>query len=74
VSSAVRPDGKIAVTVLQPNSWWDELGVLDPATGKVEKLDVPYPGDAFMTGWTADGKLMASGLQMQGSLWRFEKK
>jgi Tol biopolymer transport system component len=72
--AAVRADGRIAVTVLQPNSWWDELGVLDPATGKVDRVNMPYPGDAFLTGWTADGKLMASGLQMQGSLWRFERK
>ena len=72
--AAVRTDGRIAVTVLQPNSWWDELGVLDPTTGKVDKLTVPYSGDAFMVGWTADGRLMASGQQMQGSLWRFERR
>jgi len=72
--AAVRADGRIAVTVLQPDSWWDELGVLDPATGKVDKLTVPYSGDAFLTAWTADGKLMASGQQMQGSVWRFETK
>ncbi|HTS65448.1 MAG TPA: protein kinase [Candidatus Acidoferrales bacterium] len=71
---AVRGDGRIAVAVVEPNSWWDELGVLDPATGKVDKLNVPYPGDAFLPEWTADGKLMASGQQMQGSLWRFEEK
>lgn len=69
--ASVRADGRLAVTVLQPDSWWDELGVLDPSTGKVDKLTMPYTGDAFLTGWTADGKLMASGEQMQGSLWRF---
>jgi hypothetical protein len=71
--AAVGGDGRIAVTVLQPNSWWDELGVLDPATGKVNKLNIPYSGDAFLTGWTADGKLMATGMQMQGWIWRFKK-
>jgi Tol biopolymer transport system component len=73
---AIRGDGKIAITVLRPDSWWDELGILDPATGKVERLNVPYSGDATGPAWTADGRMISSGLLIEGSLWRFrmEKK
>ncbi len=72
-ASAIRADGKIAITILQPDSWWDEPAILDPATGKVEKLNVPYSGDAFATAWTSDGRMIAQGLPIQGSIWRFKK-
>jgi hypothetical protein len=74
--AAIRGDGRIAVTVLRPDSWWDEPGILDPATGKVERLNVPYSGDAGGPAWTTDGRMISSGLLIEGSLWRFrmEKK
>jgi Tol biopolymer transport system component len=70
---AIRADGKIAITVIRPDSWWDEIGILDPATGKVDKLTVPYVGDEFAPAWTEDGRLVCTGFQMQGSVWRFRK-
>ena len=72
--AAIRGDGRIAITVLRPDSWWDELGILDPATGKVERLNVPYSGDAIAPAWTADGRIIGSGLLIEGSLWRFRKE
>ena len=69
--AAIRGDGKIAITVLRPDSWWDELAILDPTTGKVERLNVPYSGDAIAPAWTADGRMSGSGLLIEGSLWRF---
>jgi Tol biopolymer transport system component len=72
--AAIRSDGRIAVTVLRPDSWWDETGILDPATGKVERLNVPYSGDSMAPAWTADGRMISSGLLIEGSLWRFRKE
>jgi len=71
--TAIRADGKVVITVLRPDSWWDEIGILDPATGKVQKLSVPYSGDEFAPAWTADGRIICTGYQMQGSLWRFTR-
>jgi hypothetical protein len=72
--AAIRGDGTIAVTVLRPDSWWDETGILDPATGKVERLNVPYSGDSMAPAWTADGRMISSGLLIEGSLWRFRQE
>jgi hypothetical protein len=71
--AAVRADGRIAITVLRKDSWWDEPAILDPKTGQVEKLTVPYDGDAFMVGWTPDGAMISAGQPMRGSLWRFRR-
>jgi hypothetical protein len=71
--TAVRADGRIAITVLRKDSWWDEPAILDPKTGQVEKLTVPYDGDAFLLGWTPDGGMISVGQPMRGSLWRFRQ-
>jgi Tol biopolymer transport system component len=71
--AAVRADGRISITVLRKNSWWDEPAILDPKTGQVEKLTVPYDGDAFCVGWTPDGAMISVGQPMHGSLWRFRR-
>ena len=67
----LRADGRIAITVVRKDSWWDEPAILDPKTGQVEKLTVPYSGDAFSVGWTPDGAMVSAALPMHGSLWRF---
>ena len=69
----VRADGRIAITVLRPDSWWDEPAILDPTSGKVEKLTVPFSGDIDAPTWMPDGKLLAKGLPIRGSIWRFKK-
>jgi hypothetical protein len=40
----------------------------------VEMLNVPYSGDALGPSWTADGRLVSSGLLIEGSLWRFRRE
>jgi eukaryotic-like serine/threonine-protein kinase len=69
--AAVRADGRISITVVRADSWWDEPAILDPKTGKVEKLTVPYDGDAFFVGWAPDGAMVAAGQPIHGALWRF---
>ncbi len=69
--NAVGKDGRIAFGVETADSWWDEPVILDPRTGKAEKLRVPYTGDIDTLGWSRDGHLLASGLPMRTSLWRF---
>jgi serine/threonine protein kinase/DNA-binding beta-propeller fold protein YncE len=72
--SAVHRDGRILLAVQSPDSWWDEVAILDPTTGKLKRLDVPYAGDIDLAGWTRDGQIMAVGLRMQSSLWRFRRE
>jgi hypothetical protein len=59
--------------VLRKDSWWDEPAILDPQTGQVEKLTVPYDGDIFNVGWAPDGAMISVGQPMRGSLWRFRR-
>jgi hypothetical protein len=70
-ANAVGKDGRILVDGETPDSWFDEVGILDPRTGKVEILAIPYSGDIWFPGWTPDGHILAVGARMQAGLWRY---
>ena len=71
---AVNADGRILVYIQSPDSWWDEVGILDPKTGDVTRVDVAYSGDIDDAGWTRDGKIIAQGFPLRSSLWRFRRE
>jgi len=54
-----------------PDSWFESAAVIDPRTGKVQKIETTFSGDIHGPGWTKDGRIIATGLPTQSSLWRF---
>jgi hypothetical protein len=72
--NAVYRDGRILVPVQSRDSWWDEVAIFEPKTGKLERLDIPYAGDIDSPSWSSDGRIIANGLPMQSSLWRFRRE
>jgi hypothetical protein len=71
---AVGPDGRIAVTVVSEGSWYWGAGLLDPATGKVEKVPVAFEGDIRFPTFFRDGTLRAVGVGTRSALWRFRAR
>ena len=69
---AVGPDGKIAVTISTPDSLFRSIGILDPVTASLERLPLLYDGDVQSPAWSRDGSLLAVGLSIRSSLWRFQ--
>ena len=69
--NAVAPDGRIVVAVDSPDSWFESAGIIDPQTGRVEKVPITFGGDIHSPGWTKDGRIVASRFPMRSSLWRF---
>jgi len=68
----VATDGKIAVTVTSPDSLFRGVGVLDPVTATLERLPVVFDGDIQYPAWGRDGSLLAVGVSLRSSLWRFQ--
>ena len=69
---AVSPDGRIAVTVESADSWFRSVGLLDPLTARLEPVPVAFDGDVQSPSWSRDGSLLAMGVSMRSSLWRFQ--
>jgi serine/threonine protein kinase len=70
--SAVGPDGRIAVTVTSPDLLWRGVALLDPVTASLERVPLGYDGDVEYPVWSRDGSLVAVGLSIRSSLWRFQ--
>lgn len=50
------------------------IGVLDLATGTIEKVKINYQTDFHSASWTPDGKVLRTGFGVGAALWKFEKK
>jgi hypothetical protein len=70
--AAVAADGRIAVTVTSADSWFRSAAILDPITAKLERVPVIFEGDLFNPAWGRDGSLLATGISIRSSLWRFQ--
>ena len=68
--SAVGKDGRIVLGVSVRDSWYWPPAILDPATGKVERIPM-YEADYDFPGWTSDGRIMAVALPVRSGIWRF---
>ena len=72
--NAVAPDGRIALSLAAPDSWFYPPGVLDPATGVVTRIPVQQMADYFVVGWGADGRLISMAMEARCAIWRFLPK
>jgi hypothetical protein len=71
---SVHKDGRILVDVDSRESCWERPAILDPRTGKVDLVNVPYPGDVWQPAWTADGRILAHGAPVLSSIWQFRRE
>ena len=69
--NAVAPDGRLAVRVTSPDSWFWPAAILDPRTGRTEVLPQAAVADMLMPGWDAQGRLVTIATFTRSTLWRF---
>lgn len=71
--NAVNRDGRLVLQVFTLDSWFFEVAVLDPDTGKVERVAAQYAGDMAMPGWAEDGQIVSLGIPLRANVWRFQR-
>ncbi len=69
--NAVGKDGRVLLSIASPDSWFYGIGILDPRTGKLQKIPSTFVGDHLSPGWLPDGRILLSGWPMHSKLWRF---
>ena len=69
-SNAVRSDGTIIQTASYSDSSTFTVVVLNPATGKAQRITWPFFLDTDFAGWTASGQIVAFTGKMNATIWR----
>jgi hypothetical protein len=67
--NAVGKDGRVLVSVDAPDYW--AAGILDPRSGKLERIPLRFTGDILAPGWLDDGRILSSAWPFRSTLWRF---
>jgi hypothetical protein len=69
--NAVSKDGRIVLSAPGVDSWHWGVAVLDPHTGKMERVSVKAT-DLVRPGWTADGSIVSPSKPVRlAALWRY---
>jgi hypothetical protein len=68
---SLSKDGKLVIGVTSPDSWFFSAAVLDPATGRVQRIPLNFTGDILQSGWANDGRVLSLAEPMQAHIWRF---
>jgi len=71
-SRAVRKDGRVVLTVSAKDSWFWQTAILDPETGKLEKVPALPEADTYIPCWTSDGRMILTvAVPIRSAIWRF---
>ena len=68
---AVR-NGRLLFSAATDDSWYWFVGMLDLGTGQVSRVPVTYDTDFHLATWAADGSVLAVGLGVRSTLWRYQ--
>jgi len=71
-NGAVGPDGRIAIGTISTESSLRSVALLDPVSGALEQVPVVFDGNLHYPVWSRDGQLLAMGVSIRSSLWRFQ--
>jgi len=70
-SNAIGKDGRALLTIAAPDSWFYGAAILDPRSGKLDRIPLSFTGDLLGLGWQCDGRILTSGWPIKARLWRF---
>jgi hypothetical protein len=69
--NAIGKDGRMLLTITSADSWFYGPALLDPRSGKVDRIPLKYSGDVLGPEWLDDGRILAVGRPTKVTLWRF---
>jgi hypothetical protein len=72
-SGALDRQGRLAVSLNPPDSWFSAPGILDIATGRISRVPSAGLSDHDYVTWTNDGRIAALQQGLQAAIWRFHR-
>jgi hypothetical protein len=74
-ANSINKEGKVLMTTaLDATTWYWQVSIFDPNTGQARHVPTDFAGDILYAGWTPDGQILATGLNTEGSIWRFRQE
>lgn len=71
---AVDASGRIVFEVDSPDSWFEQIAMLDPAHKTFTVIKTGFSGDMWHPAWEADGRIAAVGDGLESTLWRYRPR
>ena len=69
--SAMDAKGRLLVSLLPRDSWFNPIAILDTATGRITRVPADELSDHQSAAWTPDGHIVTLQLGLRATLWRF---
>jgi eukaryotic-like serine/threonine-protein kinase len=71
---AVDASGRVVFEVDSPDSWFEQIAMLDPARKTFTVIKTGFSGDMWHPAWEADGRIAAVGDGLESTLWRYRPR
>jgi len=72
--NALSADGRLLHPLSPGDSWFDRPGLLDTATGRVNRIASDDVSDYHSMAWLPDGRFLALHLGLHSTLWKFQPR
>ena len=71
---AVDASGRVVFEVDSPDSWFEQIAMIDPAHKTFTVIKTGFSGDMWHPAWEADGRIAAVGDGLESTLWRYRPR
>jgi len=68
---SIRPDGRMLLSLLPLDTWFNPIGLVDLNTGRVAQKWAESQSDYHTMAWAPDGRIVALRMGMRGAIWKF---
>jgi len=71
-SEMIGTHARLVAPLASPDSWFFSPGVIDLATGRIERIPVERYCDYLYKGWESQGQVIAVSVGFRSTLWKFQ--
>jgi hypothetical protein len=72
--NAVDASGRVVFEVDSPDSWFEQIAMIDPARKTFVVIPTGFSGDIWHPSWEGDGRIVAVGNGLESTIWRYQPR